>query len=275
MSEKAALGKATCSSTDAGKEFSCLECSKSYGSRQGLNYHYRNTECSGYECPECGKADITTENGLRRHIGREHDIHTTKHSELMDKGWFEQKYHAEGYSTTDIAELVGCSRPVVQTWKNRHGVGNNTEHKSRGCGEDNPAYNGGTTTITCDYCSGEAERKPANLKGKNVFCSRQCQSDWVSENRVGENHPLYKGDKIYYGPEWREIREKVRERDNRVCQYCRRHESTMDRNLDVHHIRPVREFDKPLQAHTMDNLISLCRSCHQKWEGIPLRIDNR
>ncbi|WP_306438828.1 HNH endonuclease [Natronococcus pandeyae] len=37
----------------------------------------------------------------------------------------------------------------------------------------------------------------------------------------------------------------------------------MGREPDVHHITPVREFENPQRAHTVDNLISLCRSCHR------------
>jgi 5-methylcytosine-specific restriction endonuclease McrA len=50
----------------------------------------------------------------------------------------------------------------------------------------------------------------------------------------------------------------------------------------VHHIRPLRvfkeEYDEPEWyelANDLDNLVSLCASCHHKWEGIPLRPDKR
>jgi predicted HNH restriction endonuclease len=37
----------------------------------------------------------------------------------------------------------------------------------------------------------------------------------------------------------------------------------MGREPDVHHITPVRDFDEPQNAHTLDNVICLCRSCHR------------
>ena len=39
--------------------------------------------------------------------------------------------------------------------------------------------------------------------------------------------------------------------------------------LEVHHIKPVKPLDKwdrLRDAHDSDNLITLCRSCHSKWE---------
>jgi predicted HNH restriction endonuclease len=59
------------------------------------------------------------------------------------------------------------------------------------------------------------------------------------------------------------VRRKVRSRDE-VCQKCGSDGS--DRLLDVHHIDPIRTFEKPEEANTMDNLILLCRSCHRAVE---------
>jgi predicted HNH restriction endonuclease len=43
----------------------------------------------------------------------------------------------------------------------------------------------------------------------------------------------------------------------------------------VHHITPIRDFDTPEEANTLDNLITLCEPCHAQWEGLYLRPDNR
>jgi DEAD/DEAH box helicase domain-containing protein len=86
-----------------------------------------------------------------------------------------------------------------------------------------------------------------------------------------------------YGPDWPKIRERVRARDGFCCQVCGMPEN--GHQHDVHHKIPLRNFvrrsakspdfasrsletsDSVLaQAHRMDNLITLCPSCHRKAE---------
>jgi len=77
----------------------------------------------------------------------------------------------------------------------------------------------------------------------------------------GEKNPAWKGGyEPYYGENWHPKRRKALERDNHICQICGAEEN--GRKHDVHHIVPRREFDIVEEANTLDNLITLCRSCH-------------
>lgn len=78
-------------------------------------------------------------------------------------------------------------------------------------------------------------------------------------------------DSQYYGADWEIKREAALRRDGFICQGCGTSESDMDSSLHVHHIKPLREFEEPEHANMLDNLVSLCPSCHGKWEGIPIR----
>lgn len=69
----------------------------------------------------------------------------------------------------------------------------------------------------------------------------------------------------YSGERWKQARRQALSRD-RVCQDC-----GTDESLHVHHIRPVRSFDSQEDAHTLDNLVVLCSSCHPEWEGTRAR----
>ncbi len=64
---------------------------------------------------------------------------------------------------------------------------------------------------------------------------------------------------------WKDMSLGIRARDKYICQYCWQHDhkiSTAD--IEVHHIIPIREdYDRRLDA---DNLISLCRDCHERAE---------
>jgi len=76
---------------------------------------------------------------------------------------------------------------------------------------------------------------------------------WI-DGRAKENN--------LYPEEWiDDLREIIRKRDGYICQLCGIHQDEMsswNKKLDVHHI----DYDK--DNLNPDNLISLCRSCHQK-----------
>ncbi len=67
-----------------------------------------------------------------------------------------------------------------------------------------------------------------------------------------------------YGANWQKIRESVRKRDQYQCQVCGAVEST--REHDVHHKIPFRSFASAEEANRLENLTTLCRTCHQKVE---------
>ena len=67
-----------------------------------------------------------------------------------------------------------------------------------------------------------------------------------------------------YGPDWTRIRLAVRTRDGFHCQVCGTPES--GREHDVHHKIPFKAFTSVAEANRLDNLITLCPSCHRKAE---------
>lgn len=67
-----------------------------------------------------------------------------------------------------------------------------------------------------------------------------------------------------YGPDWPKVRDRVRERDKFKCQVCGATETT--RQHDVHHKIPFRSFASAAEANRLENLITLCSSCHRKVE---------
>lgn len=71
-----------------------------------------------------------------------------------------------------------------------------------------------------------------------------------------------------YGINWSKQRQKCLERDDHTCRVCGTTQDDLDRELSVHHIRPRSEFDgTPLEMNALDNLVTLCPSCHGQFEG--------
>ena len=76
-----------------------------------------------------------------------------------------------------------------------------------------------------------------------------------------------------YGPGWPDASRAARARDGGRCRQCGAPERP-DRAHDVHHLRPFREFAyvpgenrNDRQANALDNLITLCSTCHHRAEA--------
>jgi DEAD/DEAH box helicase domain-containing protein len=78
---------------------------------------------------------------------------------------------------------------------------------------------------------------------------------------------------IDYGPSWAAAKRAARARDDHRCRQCGAPEKS-GRAHDVHHLKPFREFGyipgenrHDQVANALDNLITLCPSCHQRAES--------
>ncbi len=76
---------------------------------------------------------------------------------------------------------------------------------------------------------------------------------------------LWNNDANVYGPNWDNQKQRTRERDEHTCQICGASEE--GRAHDVHHKMPFRSFPSYQQANQLENLITLCRSCHRRAES--------
>lgn len=134
-------------------------------------------------------------------------------------------------------------------------------------GEDNPNYRGGAEK-ECAVCGETKWFAPYEIGSRdNFFCSSKCYHEWKSERYCGDGNPNWKGGyNPNYSDGWWEARRLTLERDDYECQICHTRESFDGRNCDVHHKKPVREFDDPSDAHFLENLATLCRSCHAEVE---------
>ena len=70
---------------------------------------------------------------------------------------------------------------------------------------------------------------------------------------------------IYDGMRWKRKRLEALRRDRYPCQYCKRYGKLTPAD-EVHHILTIDEA--PEKAYDLDNLVSLCRACHNKLHGI-------
>jgi DEAD/DEAH box helicase domain-containing protein len=77
---------------------------------------------------------------------------------------------------------------------------------------------------------------------------------------------MWNNDQNIYGTSWKVIQNQVRQRDHYLCRICGKREQNT--NHHIHHITPFRQFASSEQANQLDNLITLCPSCHLKAESV-------
>lgn len=119
------------------------------------------------------------------------------------------------------------------------------------------------------------KQKLAIKNAKRTYVMTEEHKRHLKENRPdfsGKNNPMYNkgyllegkrngmykdGSSIKYPYAFnKDLRRKVRERDNYICQQCFKKQNK--RQLAVHHI------DGNKKNNNINNLVSLCQSCHQK-----------
>lgn len=114
-------------------------------------------------------------------------------------------------------------------------------------------------TRNCDNCGNEMSVLLSDWeRGEGRFCDFDCLCSWMSIDGRAK--------RTDYGRNWKPVKAQALERDNNTCQHCGVTAETLGHEPDVHHVIPVREFDDPGEAHTLDNVVCLCRACHRRVE---------
>lgn len=186
-----------------------------------------------------------------------------------------------------------CDKQCESEWKSQNWVG-----------ENHPNYEGANITLECEECGGEYEthpyhkdesrfcswtckredwandpetrecencgkevtRQPYNFKGENTLCSKDCYSEWWSEQQRGSGNPAWKGGKsgitavrrMLGERSWNHYARQTRKNAGHVCEMCG--EFQPHRKLAGHHIIPVASGG----VNEQWCLMALCEVCHKK-----------
>lgn len=88
-----------------------------------------------------------------------------------------------------------------------------------------------------------------------------------------KKHWNYQGGAVVRrGQSWGIQRKAARERDHYRCLGCGITEAKLGKKLSVHHVIPFRRFATHAEANRLENLVSLCQSCHMRLEHGKLNI---
>jgi len=261
------------------------------------------------KCPSCGRSDFASAQGMKRHhyhahgeslAGKRVECHECsdfkrvrpakarnydKHfcSEECRSAWLRGEMSGKSNPSWNggsvLLTCIACDSEyeVIQS---RSATSSFCSKECQGKwmsdiadSEQLPRWDGGEDVSECELCG---DRFKHRAKRSARFCSKECHGKWLSENKNGADHPNWRGGhENYYGGSWSKQRKRTRQRDCHECQICGMsgecHKSKTGQKLHVHHIQPFRNFNDHNKANELSNLITVCRSCHYNWEGIPLR----
>lgn len=217
------------------------------------------------------------------------------------------RYVDRRQSASEIAGACGVTSSTVSRWLDRHGIEREQRYQdhnwlSRHGITDGEAYE----RTRCDTCGDRFRYAPALREG--TYCSNACANDQrkrqVTVECVGcgetferrasldteyccigcwgeDTASVAEWAKLYRGI-WHEQRRKAMRRDDHRCTVCgtsdEEHRERFGRGLEVHHRVPVRLFDawdlSIEDAHTLSNLVTVCRTHHPDSPGTTVERDD-
>lgn len=254
----------------------CPSCDDSFDTRRGLGVHHSRVHGESLPNRTCDYCDADFHSPYEKRYCSE--------ACLSASDSFEGENHPNWKGGKETTECEICSAEFEYYPSEKKGLYCGTcvenedwRYRPDVSGENNPRWSGGERELDCDGCGAAVVRRSSNITGEHVFCSADCQYEWLSEAFTGEGHPNWAGgSNPNYGPGWRQAKQRALERDAHKCVLCGTTAAELGRNPDVHHIVPVRAFlETPVtterDAHYPANLASLCPSCHREAEfgGVP------
>lgn len=222
---------------------------------------------------EIGSSASTVGSWLRRHDIKVRETQQTwdlkRPDGLMDEEVMYDLYHNQKMTTYEIADHFDVDQHTVCNWMDQHGI----ERMMRSY--DHP--NTPDELRDAEWLRQKHIEEKLNITEIAEMCEvhRVTVRNWMHRHDIepqgleGEYSANWKEGpqlKRNYGSKWYRFAEKARKRDDYECQRCGINQSEYKQEhgvaLDVHHVKAVDTFRHPRKAHTLDNLVTLCRPCH-------------
>ena len=183
----------------------------------------------------------------------------------QNKDWLYTEYVVKGKTANAIGEMAEVLGGAISYWLRKHEIpirGNYSEERKRKIsnsrrGVNNLGWKGGLNELVCNNCGTVFTAPKCRLTRK--YCSPKCI------DRSGERNSRWNGGSSFepYPISFNnELRERIRNYDDRVCQLCDKSEIENRRRLTVHHI------DGDKSNCNIDNLIALCLSCNSTTDTV-------
>lgn len=249
-------------------QYTCPRCNKEFSAR-ARNRKYCSRKCSDKgrrvlpkTCLQCGKK-FHPNKTERKYCSRKCSAETQRRTRICPqcgKEFFPGKENSR-YCSHQCAKKSRFHPPRICA---QCGKEFNLSNSKRGkyCSRECSAKSQRNIRKNCAHCGQTIVSSDSTRK----FCDAAC---YFASKYPGWEPGLPRRTR-YYGRNWNAQRIHAIIRDNYTCQRC--HVILDSPNINVHHKTPFDSFNKDwLSANKLDNLISLCRSCHTKVEkGAPI-----
>jgi len=199
---------------------------------------------------------------------------------LSDKEWLKSEYVEKDKAVATISDELDVSPGCVNNWLRKHDIEIIDPYvKNAGRGLEKLRDESwlrqryqevGSSVQIAD------ELDVAQSTVHNYLKKYEIETERFAGHPPGEGHPRWKGGySNARGNGWRETRKSVLERDGMRCQSCgktqEQHKEEYGFGLHAHHLEKRVTFEDPSDADRIDNLVTLCATCHRRWEGVPIR----
>jgi transposase len=257
-------------------------CPEEINNAQWLKKKYQDEQLSCQDiADELGCADDTVLRALNRHgietreLSEAVKIGQRKRFKKLDEDWLRQEYVEKEKSTKEISEGVDVSAATVRRWLRRYNI-SVRNHQEALVAKRSP------DDLTDEKFLRELylEEGHSTLEiASQVGAHPTTVSNWLDRYDIearslkGEENPHWIEEETDYGVGWNEEkRQQVRKRDSFACQRCgiseSEHLEKFDQVLHVHHIIPANQFQEATKRNEINNLLTLCMSCHRKIEKL-------
>ncbi len=177
-----------------------------------------------------------------------------------DKVWLAQQIEL-GLSTPEIAELAECSETSVKDWAKRLGLVLNRSDTRFQKGQKPWNHNPDALYRHRQWLKTRLQQQGGyhlNLSSDSLQKRRENVARYTKR---GPESNLWRGgtsdQRDLIGAWTRQIAPQVHQAFNYICQYC----GCGGRELHAHHLVPV--FADESLAYELNNLVSLCKDCHE------------
>ena len=251
----------------------CIDCGKKIGK---------------YQCAKrCSSCNIKYrfKMGMMDGFLNSHKNVVFKHKNILTKEFLEEQYIKNKKSAKKIQKMVNINNSTVLKYLRIHGIPIRDRSESKKgfkcsekrkelytkmfSGKGNPNWHGGKIKVSCIICGKDIFKdKNETIDKKFYICSKKCRSEYCLKYFKGEGNPSWLGGLSHEEYPWyfnKELKEKIRKRDNHTCQKCgiseEKYYESRKKCLDVHHIDYIKNNCNEV------NLITLCGRCNTKANG--------